>query len=88
MSLMKFNTKIGSRRRNSLRKFYTIKKIKFNLIKIRKKMLMSKIGKSKYYQYFIRHLNRIKFGIYINITSTEAGKLAYANNSEYLKYVY
>lgn len=84
---MKFNSKIGSQRNNSFQEFFTIEMIKFNLTKIRKKMLMSKIGQPIYFHYFFRLLNRIIFGININITRTETGKLAYAHYPE-LKYVY
>jgi hypothetical protein len=41
---MKFNTKIGSQKNNFFQEFFTIKIIKFNLTKIRKRMSMSKIG--------------------------------------------
>jgi len=79
---MKFNTKIGSQRNTSFKKVYTVERIKFSLTIIRKKMLMSKIGKPLYNSYFFRLLNQIKFEKFINITTMESGKWAYANNPE------
>jgi hypothetical protein len=81
---MKFKTKIGSQRNTSFQEFFTIEMIRFNLTKIRKKMLMSKIGQPIYHLYFFRLLNRIKFRIFINITVMESGKFAYAHNPEYV----